>query len=192
MPDDGKDRRVSAHSIVRRDTIRAASPRGSRKLHNKRNGATAAAGRPVTEPAQQLHGDDARQAATSSPASVFVAYAREDSAEVGKLIARLRRNGAAVTWDQDFAAGVNVRQTIKSAIEGASAVIVVWSEAAAQSLFVMDEADWALRKNKLVPTHVAGFDPQQVPVGFGQIQTVPLNVPGPVENSLKALGVVLN
>ena len=123
--------------------------------------------------------------------SVFVAYAREDLAQVTKLVARLRRAGVSVTWDQDFAAGVHVRETIKSAIEGADAVIVVWSEAAAESLFVMDEADWAMREKKLVPTHVAGFDPLRVPVGFGQIQTVPINVPGQVENSLAVRGMAL-
>ena len=193
MPDeDRKEPRNSAASIARRDTIRAASQRGSRKLQTKRTSAATRNGHHVAEPPQRDHVRETPPTATPTGASIFVAYAREDIDAVGKLITRLRRNGASVTWDQDFTAGVKVRQTIKDAIENAEAVIVVWSEASAKSLFVMDEADWAMRENKLVPTHLAGFDPLQVPVGFGQIQTVPIDVPGQVEASLKAHGVLLD
>ena len=192
MSEDTKRVRKPSDSLARRDTIRAASQRGSRKLQNKRKSVSANGERPEIKPGELAHIHSPAVPATATAASVFVAYAREDIAAVGKLVARLRRNGASVTWDQDFAAGVQVRQTIKTAIEGAEAVIVVWSEASAKSLFVMDEADWALRESKLVPTHVAGFDPLEVPVGFGQIQTVPIDVPGQVESSLKAHGVLLD
>jgi hypothetical protein len=46
-------------------------------------------------------------------------------------------------------------------------VIVIWSADSAASPWVRDEARRAARQKKLITVHVPGFDPAQVPLGFG-------------------------
>ena len=46
-------------------------------------------------------------------------------------------------------------------------VIVIWSEDAAASPWVRDEARRAARQKKLITVHVPGFDPADIPLGFG-------------------------
>jgi hypothetical protein len=122
---------------------------------------------------------------------VFVAYAREDKEPTRKLVQRLRGSGADVIWDEDFAAGSDIDMTIRQAITSAKAVIVVWSMHSAHSRFVRDEASLALKDNKLLPTHVDGFDPEDVPMGFGTLHTVAIETPGLVETSLASYGIAL-
>ena len=169
----------------RRNLIRAATKRGKSRR--------AARGAPIVE--NELNAEAVKRPTNLNQVydgNVFVAYAREDKAVTGSLVERLRQAGASVTWDQDFPAGVDVGQTIRSAIAKAAAVIVVWSDASARSLYVRDEADTALRSDKLVTTHVPGFDPEDVPMGFGQLHTVPIDVPGQVERSLGNYGIVID
>ena len=122
---------------------------------------------------------------------VFVTYAREDKEPTRKLVQRLRASGADVMWDDDFAAGCDIDKTIRQAITSAKAVIVVWSMHSAHSRFVRDEASLALKDNKLLPTHVDGFDPEDVPMGFGTLHTVAIGTPGLVETSLASYGIAL-
>ncbi len=163
--------KASDASRRRRDSIRAATKRGGRSK---------AAGAKPDEKVVAEH------------SKIFVAYAREDREPTRALVERLRRSGADVTWDEDFAAGVDVGRTIRRAITEAKAVIVVWSTSSAHSLYVRDEANLALKDNKLLPTHIDGFDPEEVPMGFGQLHTVAIETPGLVETSLARLGIALD
>ena len=153
----------------RRDTIRAATKGGGR-------------GKPPNRKADAKPAGDER---------IFVAYAREDKESTRKLVERLRHSGGDVLWDEDFAAGVDIDMTIRQAITKARAVIVVWSMHSAHSRFVRDEASLALKDNKLLTTHVDSFDPEDVPMGFGQLHTVPIETPGLVEASLARYGIDL-
>lgn len=124
--------------------------------------------------------------------SIFVCYAREDMAVVEAFINHLRNAGAGVTWDQDFPAGADIDRIIRDAIRTVQAVIVVWSTSSAQSHFVRDEARRAFNAAKLITIHVADFDPDnEVPVGFGQLNTVPLDDLAMVRRSLATHGVEL-
>lgn len=124
-------------------------------------------------------------------APVFVSYSRTDMGVVGQMIDRLRRRGGAVTWDQDFIAGLDFEQAICKAIDISRSVIVVWSPASVQSPYVRDEARRALMANKLITTHVAGFNVADVPLGFGHLNTVPVDNHAQVRKSLAQYGVVL-
>jgi len=102
------------------------------------------------------------------PADVVVSYSRKDSAVAEPLIADLRARGINVWWDRELYSGEDLHDAIAAALEAAKAVIVIWSDAAATSMWVRDEARRAARKSKLITTHVAGFDLEKIPLGFGE------------------------
>lgn len=162
----------------RREAIRAAAKHPLRTL------------RPMADIVQPSV-SPSRSTATEDPATVFISYARNDMETVARTIDRLRDSGGHVTWDQDFIGGMDFEQAICDAIDAARSVIVVWSPASVQSPFVRDEARRALRGNKLITTHIAGFDAAAVPLGFGHLHTIPVDNQELVRKSLAGYGVTL-
>jgi len=130
-------------------------------------------------------------AASADLETIFISYARNDIDIVAHVIGRLRDSGGNVTWDQDFIGGMDFEQAICDAIDAARSVIVVWSPVSVQSPFVRDEARRALRGNKLITTHIAGFDAAAVPLGFGHLHTIPVDNQELVRKSLAGYGVIL-
>lgn len=173
--DTGQD---AGRGNVRRAALRAAAEsRQHRHAAPRQSLARAAAGIAKDQVAEQ--------------GRVFVSYARRDLAPVGAFVERLRGRGATVTWDQDFIAGVDFEQAIRAAIDAASCVIVVWSEASAQSPYVRDEAREAIRHRKLIATYLAGFDLAELPIGFGGVHAVLIDNEQIISRSLSAYGVLL-
>ncbi len=168
-PDDAGKRRREAIRAAAKHPLRAQQP-------------MTAAGQPPAPPSR----------AAKDRATIFVSYARNDIETVAQVIDRLRSSGGDVTWDQDFIGGTDFEQAICSAIDAARSVIVVWSPVSVQSPFVRDEARRALRANKLITTHTAGFDAAtSAPLGFGHLHTIPVDNQELVRKSLAAHGVVL-
>ena len=162
----------------RREAIRAAAKHPLRTLRPITN---------IVQPSVSL----SRSTVRESPATVFISYARNDMEIVAHTIDSLRNSGADVTWDQDFIGGMDFEQAICGAIDAARSVIVVWSPVSVQSPFVRDEARRALRANKLITTHIAGFDAAAVPLGFGHLHTIPVDNQELVRKSLAGYGVIL-
>jgi len=163
----------------RREAIRAAAKHPLRTLRPITN---------IVQPSVSL----SRSTVRESPATVFISYARNDMEIVAHAIDSLRNSGADVTWDQDFIGGMDFEQAICGAIDAARSVIVVWSPVSVQSPFVRDEARRALRANKLITTHIAGFDAAtSVPLGFGHLHTIPVDNHDLVRKSLAGYGVAL-
>lgn len=162
----------------RREAIRAAAKHPLRTL------------RPMADSVQPAV-SPSRSMATEVPAAVFISYARTDIEIVAHVIDRLRTSGGHVAWDQDFIGGMDFEQAICDAIDAARSVIVVWSSVSVQSPFVRDEARRALRANKLITTHIAGFDAAAVPLGFGHLHTIPVDNQDLVRKSLAGYGVTL-
>lgn len=158
----------------RREAIRAAARLPSRTLQPMADSAYASS-----------------PAASADLKTIFISYARNDIETVAHVIERLRSSGGHVTWDQDFIGGMDFEQAICDAIDAARSVIVVWSPVSVQSPFVRDEARRALRANKLITTHIAGFDAAAVPLGFGHLHTIPVDNQDLVRKSLAGYGVVL-
>lgn len=161
----------------RREAIRAAARVPSRTL------------RPMAD-SPRLPASS-RPAASADLTTIFISYARNDIETVAHVIGRLRNSGGCVTWDQDFIGGMDFEQAICDAIDAARSVIVVWSPVSVQSPFVRDEARRALRANKLITTHIAGFDAAAVPLGFGHLHTIPVDNQELVRKSLAGYGVIL-
>src|SRR5262249_54360698 len=95
-------------------------------------------------------------------------YSRRDSAVAEPLIRYLRGEGINVWWDRELFPGEDLHDAIVAALDASKAVIVIWSDTAATSHWVRDEARRAARKSKLITAHVPGFALEKIPLGFGE------------------------
>ena len=104
---------------------------------------------------------------------VFVSYKSEDRSRVRPLVDALTAEGFAVWWDAALTGGGIWRAEIQQELDAAACVIVVWSELSASESgsFVHDEASRALRRGVYLPV---GIDPVEPPLGFGEMQVLPL------------------
>jgi hypothetical protein len=170
----GSDSLRQGKTPSRRDILRAAARRPARALRGI-----------VKTPRDGERGGD------KSEAPIFVSYARDDIAVARALVEYLRAHGAAVTWDQDLHAGADFERAIRTVIDAAPAAIVVWSSVSAASAFVRDEARRAMAAGKLVTTHVANFTFDEVPLGFGHLNAIPVEDRERLATSLATHGVRL-
>lgn len=100
-------------------------------------------------------------------ADVFISYASEDRNRVRPLAEALQSRGFNVWWDRSLAAGHDYAAVIERELRAAKAVIVVWTQSAAASTFVRDEAGRARDDGRLVPVMLDRVD---IPLGFGAFQ----------------------
>ena len=100
--------------------------------------------------------------------SVFVSYAHADLDRVKKLLDYLQSHNFVVWWDDDITIGSAFRNQIDTALQTASAIIVVWTQTSITRPFVLDEADLGQSKGILLPVVL---DAELVPpMGFRQLQ----------------------
>ena len=117
---------------------------------------------------------------SAGPPDIFISYAREDVEWVRPLAAELERRGWSVFWDQRIPAGKSWRNHIGVRLEAARCVIVVWSEAALKSRFVLQEADIGLEREMLQPVLRQSVRP---PLGFREVHAANLAAWHPGEPS---------
>lgn len=103
--------------------------------------------------------------------TVFLSYCRSDQADAARLAAALTAAGLDVWWDHLIEGGAAFAKHIESALEGADAVVVLWSARSIESDWVLDEAARGRDLHKLVP---ASLDGTPSPLGFRQYQTIDL------------------
>jgi hypothetical protein len=130
------------------------------------------------------------KAVSGSSMEVVVSYAQEDYAVAEALVAYLRGRGIAAWWDGDLHTGEDFHDTIRAALATAKAVIVIWSDTSAKSSWVRDEAGVAAEHDKLITTHVPGFDRKLTPLGFGQRQCDNIEDRDRVIRALGRFGIV--
>jgi TolB-like protein len=106
-------------------------------------------------------------------ADVFVSYKAEDRARVAPLVDALKSEGFSVWWDAHIGGGEEWRESIETELQAAKCVIVVWSErsVSAEGRFVRDEATRAQRREAYLPVRI---DPVELPLGFGETQSLTL------------------
>lgn len=92
-------------------------------------------------------------------ADVFVSYSRADEARVETLVRALEVHGLSVWWDRSLEQGSEFGALIRRELAEAKAVIVCWSDAAAQSRWVQAEADEADNQQKYVGALIAAGRP---------------------------------
>lgn len=110
----------------------------------------------------------------ASPATdVFLSYKAEDRARLLPLVEALEAEGFTVWWDAHIGGGTNWHEDIEQHLEAAKCVVVAWSKRSIghDGHFVRDEARRAQRRDAYVPVCLDGVEP---PLGFGEIQALPL------------------
>jgi predicted Ser/Thr protein kinase len=81
---------------------------------------------------------------------VMIAYCHSDRKFVDNLAEALGQRNIRVRYDTDLILGDDYRRKIGEWIEGSYAVLVVWSDAACESTWVIDEAEDARTRRKLL------------------------------------------
>ncbi|GLR47086.1 TIR domain-containing protein [Sphingomonas astaxanthinifaciens] len=103
---------------------------------------------------------------------VFLSYCRRDQRTAYAVIKTLEEAGFKVWWDALIPGGHRFGSSISTALEGADAVVVLWSAEAGQSDWVKDEAGYGRDHHRLVPLSIDGTEP---PLGFRQIQCIDIS-----------------
>ena len=101
-------------------------------------------------------------------ADVFVSYTASDRDRVARLVEALQTAGLSVWWDRGIDVGSTFDREIERELDGASCVVVVWSNASVDSEWVRNEAFEAQSRNALVPILISDVKP---PLAFRRAQT---------------------
>jgi hypothetical protein len=89
-------------------------------------------------------------------ADVFVSYSHADRPRAEAIAGAVEESGFSLWWDAKLAPGCVYAQVIEGEIADAGCVLVAWSAAARESLWVRAEANEALDQNKLVQLALDG------------------------------------
>jgi TolB-like protein len=101
--------------------------------------------------------------------TVFLSYSHEDRKRALPIIHILEQAGFAVWWDGLLEGGERFSHRTEAALEGAKAVVVLWSKASTASHWVHDEATRGRDRRCLVPLSLDG---SEAPLGFRQFQVL--------------------
>ena len=102
---------------------------------------------------------------------VFISYARTDEPLASLIADGLREGGFEVWRDDELPAHRPYAEVIEERLNGAQAVVVLWSAEAAKSHWVRAEADSARAAHTLIQVSLDGTVP---PIPFNQIQCADL------------------
>jgi len=102
---------------------------------------------------------------------VFISYARSTAAQAQRIAAALRGLGYSVWIDDDLPAHRRYGGVIEEQMAAAKAAVVIWSADAAQSEWVLSEANRAREDRKLVQVTT---DTSRLPMPFDTIQCADL------------------
>lgn len=104
-------------------------------------------------------------------ADIFISYAKVDRGPTERLAEDLTRRGYTVWWDTSLLGGDEFRPVIVREIAAAQAVIVIWTPASVQSVWVLAEAELGRAQGKLLPVRVQTLNPGAIPMPFGVFHT---------------------
>jgi hypothetical protein len=105
-------------------------------------------------------------------ADVFVSYAHSNLKRVSPICDNLQQAGFSLWWDHHLKAGDDFPLVIERELQDAGCVVVAWSEAARNSLWVRAEATEALDNNKLAQVRLDGVKP---PLPFTIVEMLDLS-----------------
>jgi hypothetical protein len=122
-------------------------------------------------------------------ADVFISYSRHDRDVAKRLADDLRARDIDVWWDVELYAGARFHDDIRMQLAIATAVIVVWSTQAVQSIWVVGEAQLAANAGKLISTLAPDFPVEQLPRNHSEIHAVPVEDRTEILKALERIGV---
>jgi KAP family P-loop domain/TIR domain len=103
---------------------------------------------------------------------VFLSYAHEDADIAVRLIEELTKAGISVRSARDVGRGESIQEQLRAFQEGATAVVVLWTEASVSSEAVLREAMSATTDGTYTPAVIGGFD--VLPSAFRRYHTIDL------------------
>jgi hypothetical protein len=102
-------------------------------------------------------------------AQVFVSYAQKDMVEARRILEALEQAGLSVFRETSLAAGVSWADDVRHQIDTAKCVVVLWSQAAAESQFVQQEVAQAIQAWSDGRLVLAVLDETELPRGLGDL-----------------------
>lgn len=96
-------------------------------------------------------------------ADVFLSYKREDWKVAQQLAEVLATEGLDVWWDAELRGGNKFDRRIREEIDNAGSVVVLWSYLALASDYVVGEARYAYKRDKLISIAIEEFDFEDLP-----------------------------
>jgi hypothetical protein len=102
-------------------------------------------------------------------AQVFVSYAQKDMVEARCILEALEQGGLSVFRETSLAAGVSWADDVRHQIDTAKCVVVLWSQAAAESRFVQQEVAQAIQAWSDGRLVLAVLDETELPRGLGDL-----------------------
>jgi hypothetical protein len=87
-------------------------------------------------------------------ADVFISYKRADTEWAERISGALRGAGVSCWWDTSLVAGEHFNQAIDRELRDCRCVVVIWSQAAAESRWVQAEALQGFERGILVATQI--------------------------------------
>jgi TIR domain len=103
---------------------------------------------------------------------VFLSYATPDRRAANLIAGRLQAASFSVWWDQQLLPGEQFDEAIGAALDAASCIVVLWSNASLKSDYVRDEAERGFKRGILVPLLI---EKVEQPLGFGRIEATDLS-----------------
>lgn len=97
-------------------------------------------------------------------ADIFISYKKEHVDDARLLAAVLEESGWSVFWDRNIPPGGQFADVLREELEAAKCVLVLWSELSVASRWVREEAQFAAKREVLVPIFIEDVEP---PLGFG-------------------------
>lgn len=92
-------------------------------------------------------------------AQIFLSYSHQNAAKADLIVEALTADGYSLWWDRKLRAADDYTRDIEAQLNDAKCVVVVWSAAARNSLWVRAEANAALQDNKLIQVTVDNAKP---------------------------------
>jgi adenylate cyclase len=105
-------------------------------------------------------------------ADIFVSYSRQDKPRVAPLVAALEAEGWSVWWDPAITPGEEFDGLISRELDGARALVVVWTPTSIESRWVRGEAREGADRGVLVPVR---FEGARLPIDFRALHTTDLD-----------------
>jgi ABC-type amino acid transport substrate-binding protein len=118
-------------------------------------------------------------------ADVFISYSKSSRDLTIDLANYLQSSGFSVWWDDRIISGDSYRKVINKQLDLCKAAVIIWTRTSVESLWVIAEANRALKQNKLVSVHLPDLPQDRIPMPFGELQTVPLANRGAILAAIK-------
>lgn len=103
---------------------------------------------------------------------IFISYASEDRPRAKSLAHALKAQGWSVWWDRDLPYGAEFHKVIRTELDAARHVIVLWSHVSVEKSWVLNEAAEAEKRGVLIPVVIQ--KDVRIPLGFMHLHAADL------------------